>query len=451
MNEERLSRRRFLRLAGMVGAGAVLGACAPPTPAVAPQAAPAAPAAPTAQPVAKMVSLKLLTPDIGAGQQEWMEGELFPAFIKANPTVEKIEIIGSDWGKINEQLMAGYAAGDAADIFEHGSAASGASWAASGKTLALDEFFKTLTTQGDYYEVGLKTAYYQGKLFSMPRYVQIPTLCYRKDYFKEAGLDPTKPPTTWEELSDMAKKLVKKDGDKYVRSGYNVPTKSWDGVQAGWFPFLHQNGSQILTDDLTKVAFDSPAGIEAMQYYHDLLWVHKVDVLGGLPSTIAGNAVAVGTSAMGQADSSVIPILKKNFPEVMPNFGVAPTTKRVRLGTMLGTGRTFISNTTKAPQEAWKLLAFMHTMDNMTARYKLAGTIPPLKSFSNTEAAKSEPLIPEFLKQVENGFQWPPTGKWNDFRSMITSMSDGFLAQDGKVDEFVKNAAKDINAILAKA
>ena len=37
------------------------------------------------------------------------------------------------------------------------------------------------------------------------------------DHFKEAGLDPDKPPATWTELIDDAKKLTKRDGDKITR------------------------------------------------------------------------------------------------------------------------------------------------------------------------------------------------------------------------------------------
>ena len=47
---------------------------------------------------------------------------------------------------------------------------------------------------------------------------------YRKDYFKEAGLDPNSPPETWEELYDYAKKLVVMDDSGNVeRGGFDVP------------------------------------------------------------------------------------------------------------------------------------------------------------------------------------------------------------------------------------
>ncbi len=59
-------------------------------------------------------------------------------------------------------------------------------------------------------------AYYSvdGKLWSMPFNTSNPILYYNKDMFKAAGLDPEKPPRTWAEVAEAAKKLTKKEGDK---------------------------------------------------------------------------------------------------------------------------------------------------------------------------------------------------------------------------------------------
>jgi multiple sugar transport system substrate-binding protein len=454
MESKSLSRRGFLRLSAAGLAGAALAACgAAPTATPAPMPTAVKPAAaPTAVPAApaKKVALKFLSPDVGSGQLEWMEGTLIPNFIKANATVEKIDVISTDYTKINEVLLAGFAAGDPADLFEHGSSASGASWAASGQTLVLDDFFAQLSNKSDYFDPAIKYSYFNGKLYSLPRTVTPNAIVYRKDWFKDAGLDPAKPPKTWDELRQYAKALVKTSGDKVTRAGYWTPTSSWDGVQMGWFSYLHQNGVSILSDDLTKTAFDSAAGIEAMNFYHDLLWKDKVDVLGGLPSAIAGNPVAVGNAAMSTADPGIIPILTKNFPDILPQIAVAPPTSKVRPGCMLACNRTFISLKSKAPDVAWKFLAFKDSMSSQLERYKLTAALPPLKTFLTSDVVTSSPLLQAFLKNVEVGFQWPPSAKWNDFRSQITTMSDGFLAQAGPVDDFVKNGAKEINAILSK-
>ena len=52
---------------------------------------------------------------------------------------------------------------------------------------------------------------YQDKLQSMPFNASTPILYYNKDAFQEVGLDPNKPPVTFTEIADAAKKLTKKD------------------------------------------------------------------------------------------------------------------------------------------------------------------------------------------------------------------------------------------------
>ncbi|HEX7550514.1 MAG TPA: extracellular solute-binding protein, partial [Candidatus Methylomirabilis sp.] len=58
--------------------------------------------------------------------------------------------------------------------------------------------------------VGGVRGYYStpdGKLVSMPFNSSTPITWYNKDAFKKAGLDPEKPPKTWEETREAAKKI----------------------------------------------------------------------------------------------------------------------------------------------------------------------------------------------------------------------------------------------------
>ena len=54
------------------------------------------------------------------------------------------------------------------------------------------------------------TSYYsdtQGRMLSMPFNSSTPVFFYNKDAFKKAGLDPNKPPKTWDEVEADALKL----------------------------------------------------------------------------------------------------------------------------------------------------------------------------------------------------------------------------------------------------
>jgi len=66
----------------------------------------------------------------------------------------------------------------------------------------LDSFYPTLMENG-------RTA---GKTWGIPFQRSTIVMYYNKDAFKAAGLDPDKPPETWEQLAAVGKKLTKADG-----------------------------------------------------------------------------------------------------------------------------------------------------------------------------------------------------------------------------------------------
>ena len=84
---------------------------------------------------------------------------------------------------------------------------------------------------------------YRGKTWAVPIVPASIALLTNKRLFKEAGLDPEKPPTTIEELDAYAEKLTKWEvtlpsGEKIVRTGYlpDVPDSQKRLIQAGFLP-----------------------------------------------------------------------------------------------------------------------------------------------------------------------------------------------------------------------
>ena len=79
----------------------------------------------------------------------------------------------------------------------------------------------------------------QGQTYGIPFQRSTIVLYWNKAAFKEAGLDPEKPPTNWNEMRDMAAKLVKKDAAGNVpRWGVMVPSTGYPYwmFQALWVP-----------------------------------------------------------------------------------------------------------------------------------------------------------------------------------------------------------------------
>jgi sn-glycerol 3-phosphate transport system substrate-binding protein len=78
--------------------------------------------------------------------------------------------------------------------------------------------------------LGVIRSYYsqKGELYSMPFNSSTAILYYNRTIFKKAGLDPTKPPKTYEEIEKAAKACVTKGGAKV---GFSASWPSWTLVE----------------------------------------------------------------------------------------------------------------------------------------------------------------------------------------------------------------------------
>ena len=61
---------------------------------------------------------------------------------------------------------------------------------------------------------------YDGRLYGVPLYADVSALFYNKDLFRQAGLDPEKPPTSLAEIREYADKITALGGDV---KGYFLP------------------------------------------------------------------------------------------------------------------------------------------------------------------------------------------------------------------------------------
>jgi sn-glycerol 3-phosphate transport system substrate-binding protein len=121
----------------------------------------------------------------------------------------------------------------------------------------------------------MKNSQTGGKTWGIPFQRSTIVLYWNKEIFKEAGLDPNKPPATWTEQVEFAKKLVKRDAAGNVtRWGAQVPSS---GFPYWLFQgFTTQNDVLLMNEAGTQTHFDDPKVVEALQYWVDLSQKHQV-------------------------------------------------------------------------------------------------------------------------------------------------------------------------------
>ena len=115
------------------------------------------------------------------------------------------------------------------------------------------------------------------KVYALPVNYYNSGLIYNRDLFKQAGLDPDKPPTTWDEVeADAAKISALGNGI----TGY----EDYSGGNTGGWHFtseLFSLGGKMTTDDGKKSAFDSDQGKQVLTRLADMRF--KTAGIGATP------------------------------------------------------------------------------------------------------------------------------------------------------------------------
>jgi len=112
-------------------------------------------------------------------------------------TGEKVKVVYVPYGELEKKLMAAFAAGKAPDIM-----AIDRSWLPSFLKDELVESFPP-DLQKKWESIALpvfKKFEIKGKVYALPYGIDIYGLNYNKNMFREAGLDPNRPPETWKEF-----------------------------------------------------------------------------------------------------------------------------------------------------------------------------------------------------------------------------------------------------------
>ena len=188
-----------------------------------------------------------------------------------------------------------------------------------------------------------------GKTWGIPFQRSTVVLYYNKDAFKEAGLDPNKPPATWKEMVDDAQKLTKRDASgKVTQWGVQIPSS---GFPYWLFQGLAiENGVNLMNAAGTETYYDKPEVIEALQYWVDLVKKYKVHPegiveWGTTPKDFFERKVAMMWTTTGNLTN-----VKNNAKF---DFGVAMLPANKQRGSPTGGGNFYIfKKSTPAQREA---------------------------------------------------------------------------------------------------
>lgn len=165
---------------------------------------------------------------------------------------------------------------------------------------------------------------------------------YNKDMFRAAGLNPDAPPKTWKDMLEVAKKLTTKD-----RFGLMIPSTGYPYWMFQGFAI--QNGVTLMNKEGTQVYFNSPAAVEALEFWRSLSATHKVSPAGAIEWGTLRQAFVQGQAAMMWHTTGNLSAVKK---EANFDFGVAMLPANKQPGSPVGGGNFYMFKGSTADQKS---------------------------------------------------------------------------------------------------
>jgi multiple sugar transport system substrate-binding protein len=158
-----------------------------------------------------------------------------------------------------------------------------------------------------------------GKVYGIPTNGYTLGIYYNRKMFQAAGLDPSKPPTTWADFRSYAKALTTPTVAGFAETS--------SGNQGGWHftNWMYTAGGDMESADGAKAAFNSPQGVSVLQLLKDMRFTDNSMTKEQLYTQdktlqlLATNKVAMVVMAPDQLNT-----LQSQYGADLKQFGMGP-------------------------------------------------------------------------------------------------------------------------------
>lgn len=243
-----------------------------------------------------------------------------------------------------------------------------------------------------------------GSLYGLPKDWCPIGLWINKDVFaaEEIPLPSETEPMTWEEFADLARRLVKKDGEAIDRHGCITALPLPTLLEM----YLNSNGSSLWTDDLSSTTLETETTKQAVEYFKDLQENAAIaSSLYPAADTVGQNALLEDKTGMVLAGYwfiggyGAVNKTEDTLSKLM--FVPAPVGEK-KASYCLDMVALGVFSETKHPQEAYELWEYLVASEaSAGARAKIGLGLPASKDYFSLLPKETE-LQREALGVLEN-------------------------------------------------
>lgn len=372
--------------------------------------------------------------------------ESVKAFMAENKNIEVtvVEEVG-DNTQIQQKLMTMIASKSAPGLI-HVDTMYVADMARAGTIIPLNDYAGAQELSKNIFEGAQEPLIVDGKIYGYPIRANSIQLVYNKKMFRDAGLDPLKPPTTYAQLAEYAQKLTKYDSNKNVLVyGFETGMTSDPHWTAHVFsPIFWSYGGSYQNADGSS-ALSSDAAVKTMQYWKSLMVDNKYSPTERIKLGFVNQQVAMVIT--GEWD---IRMMKNDYPTLEFGYATLPTvTASAKPIIPLGGRACVIPKDVKNSDSAWKLLQWvMNDTEQMKYTSNEVGLTAKKTLLNNAWFDKN----PEY-KLCLNDMQYVKSKTATNILQMNTFLGNAVqevMINGADIQKSLDAASKSYNGVLKK-
>lgn len=299
----------------------------------------------------------------------------------------------------------------------------------------------------EFFPVSVAQNTFNGKLYGLPWVLSPKALLYNKRMFREAGLDPDRPPRTWDELREYALKLTKKDAaGRLTQLGY--------AEVSDFREYLWQSGGDMLTADMRHAAFQSPLGVKTLGYWVDTMDAEcgnfeALNAFGAQFSGAASDSFGMQKVAMRLDSPFRIPDLKRYFPNL--EYGVTSVpSSRDHVIEVVGNSLV-IPRGSRHKEAAWEFIKFASTKEQLLAVCAQSGRLPARISAAMDPSYTNDPLLGPYVRELPYGRSIPVVPGYIEMQDALDRQIELAFKHKKTPEQALNAAARDCERILSRS
>lgn len=300
-----------------------------------------------------------------------------------------------------------------------------AGYAMRGVLLPLDEPMASSGRSLEEYVPGVgRMLRYRGRPYALAVTTNTSFIVYNKRLFREAGLDPERPPRTVDELDRANAACLKTAPDgSLLRYGMRP-------ADLGRWAYVF--GGRWYDPGTGAVTANDPRNLAALRWLasygekYDLSRMQNFESTFGSTSTPSG-PFFVGKVAMWQTGEYALEHIRRYAPGLDWGWFPMPAPPGGRPNTTTAGGSVFvIPAATRHPREAWTFLDWITRPHAVSQFCEEIANLPPLRSLAGSPTFRKEPLFSFALDLAagENVFGPPQMPIWPRYREEIARVED---------------------------